>query len=39
MLAGINGVTSLKGAIIRHRDSLGLVYSLSGALGIKIEDD
>jgi uncharacterized protein YjbI with pentapeptide repeats len=39
ILDGINGVTSLKGAIIKHRDSLRLVYSLAGALGIRIEDD
>jgi uncharacterized protein YjbI with pentapeptide repeats len=38
-LAGINGVTSLKGAIVKNRDALALTYSLAGALGITIEDD
>jgi len=38
-LAGINGVTSLRGAIVKSRDALALTYSLAGALGITIEDD
>jgi uncharacterized protein YjbI with pentapeptide repeats len=37
-LAGINGVTSLRGSIIKSRDALALTYSLASALGIKIED-
>jgi uncharacterized protein YjbI with pentapeptide repeats len=38
-LTGINGVMSLKGAIVKNRDALALTYSLAGALGIIIEDD
>ena len=38
-LVGINGVTSLRGAIVSSRDALALTYSLAGALGIVIEDD
>ena len=38
-LAGINGVTSLKGAMVKNRDALSLTYSLAGALGIIIEND
>src|SRR5216683_382538 len=34
-LAGINGVTSLRGSIIKSRDALALTYSLASALGIK----
>jgi hypothetical protein len=37
-LDGINGVTSLNGAIVKSRDALSLTYSLAGALGIIIED-
>lgn len=37
-LAGINGVLSLRGAIVSSRDALALTYCLAGALGIKIED-
>jgi uncharacterized protein YjbI with pentapeptide repeats len=36
-LDGINGVTSMRGAIVDHRDSLALVHSLASALGIRIE--
>jgi uncharacterized protein YjbI with pentapeptide repeats len=39
ILDAINGVTSLKGAIIKSRDAVALTYSLASALGIKIEDD
>jgi uncharacterized protein YjbI with pentapeptide repeats len=38
-LAGLNGVTSLRGAIVTSEDALGLAYSLAGALGITIEDE
>lgn len=37
-LDGINGVTSLRGAVVKNRDALSLTYSLAGALGIVIED-
>jgi uncharacterized protein YjbI with pentapeptide repeats len=38
VLAGIGGVTSLRGAIIKGADALALTYILADALGIKIED-
>jgi uncharacterized protein YjbI with pentapeptide repeats len=38
-LAGIGGVTSLKGAIVSSRDALALTYTLASALCITIEDD
>ncbi|GIH89990.1 pentapeptide repeat-containing protein [Planobispora siamensis] len=38
ILLRINGVTSLRGVIIKGRDAQGLVYSLAGAMGITIED-
>lgn len=38
-LAGLGGVTSLKGAIVNSRDALALTCTLAGALGILIEDD
>lgn len=37
-LAGINGVLSLRGAVISSRDALALSYTLASALGITIED-
>lgn len=37
-LSGINGVLSLKGAIVSSRDALSLSYTLASALGITIED-
>jgi hypothetical protein len=37
-LGGINGVLSLKGAIVSSRDALALSYTLASALGITIED-
>jgi uncharacterized protein YjbI with pentapeptide repeats len=39
ILDGINGVTSLRGSIVKSQDALALTYSLASALGIKIEDD
>jgi uncharacterized protein YjbI with pentapeptide repeats len=39
VLAGIGGVTSMRGAIIKGADALALTYILADALGIKIEDD
>jgi uncharacterized protein YjbI with pentapeptide repeats len=39
ILDGINGVSSLRGSIVKSRDALALTYSLASALGIKIEDD
>jgi len=38
-LDALNGVTSMKGSIIKSRDCMALAYSLAGALGIRIEDD
>jgi uncharacterized protein YjbI with pentapeptide repeats len=37
-LDGINGVTSMRGAIVFRADALALAYSLASALGISIED-
>jgi uncharacterized protein YjbI with pentapeptide repeats len=37
-LDGINGVTSMRGAIVAGADALALSYSLASALGISIED-
>lgn len=37
-LLGINGVTSLKGSVIRSRDAQGLVHALASAMGITIEE-
>ncbi|GAA3444837.1 hypothetical protein Pve01_56710 [Planomonospora venezuelensis] len=37
-LLRINGVTGLRGAIVKSRDAQGLVYSLAGAMGITVED-
>lgn len=38
-LLDISGVASLKGATVKSRDAIGLLYSLAGALGIRIDDD
>jgi uncharacterized protein YjbI with pentapeptide repeats len=38
VLAGLGGVTSLKGAIIKSTDAMALLYSLTSAMGITIED-
>ena len=38
VLAGLGGVTSLKGAIIKSSDAMALLYSLTAAMGITIED-
>lgn len=37
-LNGINGVASMRGAIVHGADALALAYSLASALGISIED-
>jgi uncharacterized protein YjbI with pentapeptide repeats len=37
-LAGVGGVTSLRGSIVSSRDALALTYTLASALGITIED-
>jgi uncharacterized protein YjbI with pentapeptide repeats len=37
-LDGINGVTSMRGAIVDRADALALAYSLASALGISIEE-
>jgi uncharacterized protein YjbI with pentapeptide repeats len=37
-LDGINGVASMRGAIVAGADALALAYSLASALGISIED-
>jgi uncharacterized protein YjbI with pentapeptide repeats len=37
-LDSINGVTSMRGAIVHGADALALAYSLASALGISIED-
>ncbi|MEO5874871.1 MAG: pentapeptide repeat-containing protein [Streptosporangiaceae bacterium] len=38
VLAGLGGVASLKGAIIKSTDAMALVYSLAASMGITIED-
>lgn len=38
-LLDISGVASLKGATVKSRDAIGLLYSLASALGIRIDDD
>jgi uncharacterized protein YjbI with pentapeptide repeats len=38
-LYDLNGITSLKGAIVKNLDAMALLYSLAGALGIRITDD
>ncbi len=38
-LTEINGVTSMRGAIVTSADAVALAFILAGALGITIEDD
>jgi uncharacterized protein YjbI with pentapeptide repeats len=38
-LLDISGVASLKGATVKSHDAIGLLYSLAGTLGIRIDDD
>jgi len=38
-MTGINGVTSMRGAIVTTTDAVALAAILAGALGITIEDD
>jgi uncharacterized protein YjbI with pentapeptide repeats len=39
VLAGVGGLSSWDGAIVRGQDLIALAYELAGALGIRIDDD
>jgi uncharacterized protein YjbI with pentapeptide repeats len=39
VLAGIGGLTSWDGAVLRGQDLIALSYELAHALGIRIEDE
>jgi uncharacterized protein YjbI with pentapeptide repeats len=38
MLYGLNGVASLKGAVVKSQDAIALLHSMAGVLGIRIAE-